>query len=138
MKPNVAKVADSRFGADPRANLVAEQIGLLSERVAGLETEVATLAVLIRQLVDEREPERTLRTGKAASLLGVTRGTLYRWERCGYVQHAHDLVGEVVWDREELLRVRASMSRESRGRRRATIEYEYKPCPTCKARRRRG
>jgi len=90
-------------------DVVAVQLERLSERIEALGAEQRTLAALVRQLVDRETPEHWLRTGKACALLRVAKSTLYGWERQGLIGRHHDSIGEVVWDREELLRVHAGL-----------------------------
>ena len=100
-------------------DVVAVRLERLSEHIEALDAEQQTLAALVRQLVDRDTPEGWLRTGKACALLRVAKSTLYGWERQGLIGRHHDSIGEVVWDREELLRVRAGLykcKREHRSR----------------------
>ena len=79
----------------------------LTAAVEALTAEQAVLAGLVRQLVEREAPQRWMRTGAVCKLLGIHRASLYALERTKAIARSYDAVGEVVWDREEVLRARA-------------------------------
>ncbi len=81
----------------------------LRSSVDGLVARVEVLTRTVETLVHQEQPRGWVRTGEACRLVGVHRRTLYRWERQGLVGRRLDGVGEVVWSREELLRVCAGL-----------------------------
>ena len=83
----------------------------LAAAVAELATEQAVLAGLVRQLAEREAPQRWMRTGAMCRLAGIHRATLYAKERAELIARSHDAIGEVVWDREEVLRAFAGLSR---------------------------
>lgn len=108
----------------------------LTAAVADLASEQAVLAGLVRQLVTREAPQRWMRTGAMCKLAGIHRATLYQWARSGLVGRGEDAIGEVVWDREEVLRVRtcrrpprAAGRRESRKDDGGNDEREATTCP---------
>ncbi len=89
----------------------------LAAAVAELAAEQAVLAGLVRQLAEREAPQRWMRTGAMCKLLGINRSTLYAYESAGLVRRGTDAIGEVVWDREEVLRVTAARpTRRQKGR----------------------
>jgi hypothetical protein len=86
----------------------------LAAAVAELAAEQAVLAGLVRQLAEREAPQRWMRTGAMCKLAGIHRSTLYSWERLGLVGRGADAIGEVVWDREEVLRVTAARPKPKR------------------------
>ena len=88
----------------------------LTAELGGLRAEVQVLAGLVREVAGQLLPGDFLRTGAMCRTARVSKSTLYAWQRRGLVIRHHDGLGEVCWEREEVLRVLAGLREETRGR----------------------
>ena len=88
----------------------------LAAEVGGLRTEFRVLAELLREVAGQLLPGQFLRTGAMCRTTRISKSTLYAWERRGLVTRHHDGMGEVCWEREEVLRVLVGLPEETRGR----------------------
>jgi hypothetical protein len=88
----------------------------LAAEIAGLRTEVRVLTELLREVLGQILPCEFLRTGAMSRVARISKSTLYAWERRSLITRHHDSLGQVCWEREEVVRVLAAVPEERRGR----------------------
>ena len=104
------------MGAAIREGHPVSELERLTAAVQALAAEQAVLSGLVHQLAERGAPQRWMRTGAMCKLAGIHRATLYSWCRAGLVGRGQDAIGEVVWDREEVLRAMAAQAKRRRAR----------------------